>query len=33
MSKEDVKLRDRHGRTNWGHSTLLAPTVKPARRS
>jgi hypothetical protein len=24
MSKEDVKLRDRYGRTNWGQSTLLA---------
>jgi hypothetical protein len=24
ISKEDVKLRDRYGRTNWGQSTLLA---------
>jgi uncharacterized protein DUF1501 len=24
MSKEDAKLRDRYGRTNWGQSTLLA---------
>jgi hypothetical protein len=24
IGKEDVKLRDRYGRTNWGQSTLLA---------